>query len=61
MNQGMAKAFNVPLGKGSIDWPKVLQTLKAIDYHGWVTAEVRGGDRQHLSEIARQMDQVLDL
>ncbi len=61
MNQGMAKAFNVPLGKGSIDWPKVLQTLKDIDYHGWITAEVRGGDRQHLAEVARQMDQVLDL
>lgn len=61
MNRGMAKAFDTSLGKGSIDWPRVRQALKAIDYHGWVTAEVRGGDRQRLAEIARQMDQVLDL
>ena len=59
LNQGMAKAFDRPLGKGSIDWPRVRQALKAIDYHGWVTAEVRGGDRKRMAEIARQMDQVL--
>jgi L-ribulose-5-phosphate 3-epimerase len=59
MNQGMAKAFDRPLGKGSIDWPLVRQALKAIDYHGWVTAEVRGGDRKRMTEIARQIDEVL--
>jgi L-ribulose-5-phosphate 3-epimerase len=61
MNQGMAKAFDQPLGKGSIDWPRVRQELKAIDYDGWATAEVRGGDRQRMAEIAQQMDQVFDL
>jgi hexulose-6-phosphate isomerase len=61
MNQGMAKAFNTPIGKGSIDWPRVRQALKAIDYHGWVTAEVRGGGRERLADIGQQMDQVFSL
>ena len=61
MNEGMAKGFNFPLGKGSIDWAKVRKELLAIDYRGWVTAEVRGGDRDRLADIARQMDHVLDL
>ncbi|NQV26313.1 MAG: TIM barrel protein, partial [Rhodopirellula sp.] len=61
MNDGMRKAFDVPLGEGSIDWAAVRKSLAAIDYKGWATAEVRGGDRTRLAEIAAQMDQVLKL
>lgn len=61
MNDGMRKAFDVPLGEGSIDWTAVRKELTAIKYEGWATAEVRGGDRNRLAEIAAQMDRVLDL
>ena len=61
MNEGMRKGFSIPLGEGSVDWKKVRQELLAIDYRGWATAEVRGGDRRRLAEIAEQMDRVLDL
>jgi hexulose-6-phosphate isomerase len=61
MKEGMGKGFDFPIGGGSIDWAKVRQELKKIDYRGWATAEVRGGDRQRLAEIAQQMDRVLDL
>jgi L-ribulose-5-phosphate 3-epimerase len=61
MNDGMRKAFDVPLGEGSIDWAAVRKTLSAIKYQGWATAEVRGGDRDRLADIAAQMDRVLDL
>jgi len=61
MNEGMRKGFSIPLGEGSVDWKKVRQELLAIDYRGWATAEVRGGDRRRLVEIAEQMDRVLDL
>jgi hexulose-6-phosphate isomerase len=60
MNEGMRKGFDKPLGGGSIDWAKVRQQLAAINYQGWATAEVRGGGRERLSDIASQMDQVLD-
>ena len=61
MNDGMRKAFDVPLGEGSIDWAAVRKELLATDYRGWATAEVRGGDRARLADIAAQMDRVLDL
>ncbi len=61
MNEGMRKAFDKPLGEGSIEWAKVRLQLAKIGYEGWATAEVRGGDRTRLTEIAAQMDRVLDL
>jgi hexulose-6-phosphate isomerase len=61
MNEGMRAGFAKPLGEGSIEWDKVRAELAKIDYHGWATAEVKGGDRERLKEIAAQMDRVLDL
>jgi L-ribulose-5-phosphate 3-epimerase len=59
MNEGMRKAFNVPIGQGSIDWNKVCAQLRAIGFKSWATAEVRGGDLARLTEIAQEMDKVL--
>lgn len=61
MNEGMRKGFAFPLGEGSIDWKLVREELTRIDYRGWATAEVSGGDRQRLADISAQMDRVLDL
>jgi L-ribulose-5-phosphate 3-epimerase len=61
MNEGMRKGFDFPLGQGSIDWARVCEEFRKIDYHGWATAEVRGGDRKRLAEISEQMDHVLSL
>jgi len=61
MNEGMRKGFAFPLGKGSIDWPRVRQELEKVGYRGWATAEVRGGGRERLAELSREMDQALGL
>lgn len=61
MIEGLRKGFGMPLGEGSIDWKKVREELLKVDYRGWATAEVPGGDRQRLADIAAQMDRVLDL
>ncbi len=61
MNEGMRQGFGMPLGTGSIDWAKVRGELAKLDYEGWATAEVPGGDRERLADIAAQMDRVLDL
>jgi hexulose-6-phosphate isomerase len=61
MNEGMRKGFNRPLGEGSVDWKSVRGELAKLDYQGWATAEVKGGDRERLAEIAAQLDRVLDL
>lgn len=60
-NEGLWKGFNVEIGEGSIDWAAVRAALKEVGYTGWATAEVRGGDRHRLADIARRMDDVLGL
>lgn len=61
MTEGLRKGFGMPLGTGSVDWGKVRDELTKLDYEGWATAEVPGGDRDRLADIAAQMDRVLDL
>jgi hexulose-6-phosphate isomerase len=61
MNEGMAKGFAFPMGRGSIDWARVRRELEAVGYRGWATAEVAGGDRQRLAQISQEMDEVLGL
>ena len=62
MNEGPRKGFNVEIGEGDCDWPAVRQALADIGYtSGWATAEVPGGDRRRLADIAARMDRVLAL
>jgi L-ribulose-5-phosphate 3-epimerase len=58
-SEGLWAGFRVELGEGSIDWRAVREAIDAIGYTGWVTAEVSGGDRARLTEIAQRMDRVL--
>ncbi|MEZ5990004.1 MAG: sugar phosphate isomerase/epimerase family protein [Planctomycetota bacterium] len=60
-NEGMRKAFDTPLGEGSINWPAVREELAAIDYTGWAAAEVKAGDWDYLADVSRRMDKILDL
>lgn len=59
MKEGMGKGFDLPIGQGDINWKRVREELKKIQFESWATAEVRGGDRQRLAEISAQMDRVL--
>lgn len=60
-DEGLRAGFKVEIGEGSVDWKRVRDELRKIEYQGWATAEVRGGDRQRLAEIAERMNRVLDL
>ena len=55
------KGFDVPLGEGDVDWPAVRTALQSLEFQGWATAEVKGGDRARLADIAARMDRVLGL
>ncbi len=59
--EGPYAGFRVPLGEGSVRWPAVLKALADIGFEGWATAEVRGGDRARLEEIADGMNRILEL
>src|SRR5690606_26679445 len=58
---GLWRGFEAEIGDGDADWPAVRTALSEIGYSGWATAEVEGGDRQRLTEIAGRMDRVLGL
>ena len=49
------------IGQGTINWPEIRKALKEISFTGWATAEIGGGDKDRLKQIADRVDQVLDL
>ena len=49
------------IGEGDVNWPEVCKALTEIRFSGWSTAEVSGGGRDRLNDIARRMDRVLEL
>ena len=59
--EGMRKGFDKPLGEGSINWTAVRAELAKINFTGWAAAEVKAGDWDYLTDVARRMDKVLDL
>ncbi len=60
-NAGLWKGFNVQIGDGDCGWPAVRTALDEIGFEGWATAEVPGGGRERLEDIAKRMDNVLAL
>lgn len=59
--EGLWKGFQVKIGDGDCDWGSVRQALTDINYQGWATAEVPGGDRERLADIAQRMDSALGI
>ncbi len=55
---GNGKGFGAKLLEGDVDWPQVMAELREIDYQGWATAEISGGGRERLTEIADRMDRI---
>jgi hexulose-6-phosphate isomerase len=58
----------VEIGEGDENWPDVLKALDEVGYKdiatggpGWATAEVKGGNREHLKDVAARMDRVLGM
>lgn len=60
-SKGLRAGFSKEIGEGTINWVNVRSALKEIQFEGWATAEVRGGDRTRMADIAQRMDKVLDL
>ncbi len=47
------------IGDGDVDWKAVKAALMETGFSGWSTAEVNGGDRDRLADIAQRMERVL--
>lgn len=50
--------FRVRLLEGDVDWPRVMAELRKIGYVGWGCAELAGGDRDYLADVAARMDRI---
>jgi sugar phosphate isomerase/epimerase len=46
--------LHLPLGAGSVEWPAVVRSLKAVGWDGAVTLEIHSGTAQHL-ESSREL------
>jgi L-ribulose-5-phosphate 3-epimerase len=49
------------IGAGDIDFADVRRALVEINFHGWVAAEVTGGDEGYLRGVSREMDEAFGL
>ena len=59
-SKGLWEGFKVDLLKGDNNWPVVMQAVREIGHTGgWLTAEVPGGNRDHLKKISVQMDEII--
>ena len=56
--EGKWKGF-VDITAGDIDWAGVRAALREIDFTGWVSAEVGGGDVSRLKVVLDQMKRAL--
>ncbi len=59
--QGPWKGFECEIGEGSNDWAAVRKALLDTGFQGWATAEVGGGDKARLVQLAGEMNKVLAL
>lgn len=51
----------VGIGEGDEDWPEVLKALSEVGYNGFATAEVGGGGREVLKDVADRMNKILGI
>lgn len=49
------KASFSKIGAGDVDWTAVRRSLLDINFSGWATAEVRGGDEKRCAEVLANM------
>jgi len=57
---GVWAGFRCKIGNedSSVEWAETMQELDRVGYRGWGSAEVSGGGRERLADIAKRMDDV---
>jgi hexulose-6-phosphate isomerase len=54
----LGAGFSAKLLEGDVDWPRVMAEVRKIGYFGWGCAEIQGGDRVWLTDVAARMDKI---
>ena len=55
---GQAEGF-CDIGEGSVDWEGTRKALSDINYFGWISSEVKGGNRERLADNLARMRKYL--
>lgn len=53
LHEDYRKATHLPIGSGTIDFPKVIDSLREVNYDGWITLEIHGNESQILESRKR--------
>lgn len=56
--KGWYEGFKPELLEGGLPWHDVMVALKELGFSGWATAEIPGGNRDRLKNIAERMDRI---
>ena len=61
--KGFSRAENkfTDIGDGDLPWAEVRKGLSDINFTGWATAEVKGGDVARLTTVRKQMEKAFGL
>src|SRR5690606_8898738 len=43
---------------GDVNWPEVRRALAEVGYTGFITAEVEGGDRAYITDLAQRLEKI---
>jgi len=54
----LGAGFSAKLLEGDVDWPRCMAELRKIGYAGWGCAEIQGGGREWLTDVAARMDKI---
>jgi L-ribulose-5-phosphate 3-epimerase len=44
---------------GDVNWPQVRKAMDETGFEGWMTAELEGGDRAYLTDVAKRIDRIV--
>lgn len=58
-DSGPWSGFGCGIHDGDCDWQDVVKALQKVGYAGWFTAEVGGGEKERLTEVAKDLDRIM--
>jgi hexulose-6-phosphate isomerase len=44
---------------GDVNWPEVRKAIGEVGFKGWMTAELEGGDKAYLANVAQRIDRIV--
>lgn len=59
LERGNGKFAWKNIGEGDIDWVAVRQALNEINYDGYMTTEIEGGDKAYLQDVSQRLDRFI--